>query len=86
MNTATYAEQERPLSTGGWMVTLFVLALPVVNIIMYLVWALGGDNLGRRNFCRASILWFLIALAVSVVFFLVAAMLGAPLAISSSPA
>lgn len=82
MNTANYAEQERPLTTGGWMVTLLVLTLPLINIIMYLVWALGDGNVGRRNFCRASILWFVIALAVSLVFMLVAVLLGAPLVVS----
>ena len=43
------------------MLTLLVLAIPLVNLVMYLVWALSGaGNVNRRNFCRASIYWFLI--------------------------
>lgn len=83
MNDGAYPMQERPMTTGGWMVTLLVLALPLVNIIMYLVWALGGGDAGRRNFCRASILWFLIALAVYGVFLVVLALTGATVAYST---
>jgi hypothetical protein len=51
------------------MLTLLVLAIPLVNLIMYLVWALSGSgNLNRRNFCRASIYWFLIILGIYVLF------------------
>ncbi len=57
----------RPMTVGGWMLTLLVLAIPLVNLIMYLVWALSGSvNLNRRNFCRASIYWFLIILGIYV--------------------
>ena len=57
----------RPMTVGDWMLTLLVLAIPLVNLIMYLVWALSGSgNLNRRNFCRASIYWFLIILGIYV--------------------
>ncbi|NIP24294.1 MAG: hypothetical protein GWN67_08960 [Phycisphaerae bacterium] len=59
----------RPMTVGDWMLTLLVLAIPVVNLIMYLVWALSGSgNLNRRNFCRASIYWFLIILGIYIFF------------------
>ena len=55
----------RPMTVGDWMLTLLVLAIPIVNLVMYLVWALSGSgNLNRRNFCRASIYWFLIILGL----------------------
>jgi hypothetical protein len=58
----------KPMTVGNWMMTLLVLAIPLVNLIMYLVWALSGSgNLNRRNFCRASIYWFLIILGLYVV-------------------
>ena len=48
----------RPMSVGDWFVTLLILAIPIVNIIMYIVWAVSSTgNVNRRNFCRASILW-----------------------------
>jgi hypothetical protein len=59
----------RPMTVGDWMLTLLMLAIPIVNLIMYLVWALSGSgNLNRRNFCRASIYWFLIILGIYVLF------------------
>lgn len=48
---------EKPLSTGEWFVTLLVLAIPLIGLIMHFVWAFGGgNNLGRQNFCRATLL------------------------------
>lgn len=57
----------RPMTVGSWMLTLLVLAIPIVNLVMYLVWALSGaGNVNRRNFCRASIYWFLIILGIYI--------------------
>jgi len=56
------------MTIGDWMFTLLILAIPIVNIIMYLVWALGSSgNVNRKTFCQASLLWFLIILAAAVV-------------------
>ncbi len=50
--------ETRPLTVGEWFVTILILALPLVNIVMYLYWAFAdGVNLNKRNFCRASLLW-----------------------------
>ena len=72
----------RPMTVGDWMLTLLVLAIPLVNLIMYLVWALSGSgNLNRRNFCRASIYWFLIILGIYV---LILALVGVASVATSS--
>lgn len=63
------ALETRPMSVGDWMITILVLAIPLVNIVMYLYWALSDSgNLNRKTFCQASLLWFLILIAVGVVF------------------
>jgi len=68
----------RPMTVGEWMLTLLVLAIPLVNLVMYLVWALSGaGNVNRRNFCRASIYWFLIILGFSLAVLIFAAVAGA---------
>jgi len=60
-------DNERPLSTGDWFLTILVLGIPLLNIIMYLIWAFGRGNVNRRNFCRASLLWSLIGVAIVLV-------------------
>ena len=62
-------EQEtRPMTIRDWMLTLLVLAIPIVNIIMYLVWACGSSgNVNRKTFCQACLIWFLIIFVVGVV-------------------
>ena len=62
-------EQEtRPMTIRDWMITLLVLAIPLVNIIMYLVWACGSSgNVNRKTFCQASLIWFLIIFVGAVV-------------------
>ncbi len=54
-------DDNRTMSTMDWFFTLLVLAIPVVNIILYIVWACGAGNRNRVNFCRASLLWVLLA-------------------------
>ena len=63
----------RPMSVKDWFFTIFILAIPVVGIVMDFVWAFGSSgNLNRRNFCRASLLWAAIGLAIILVLLLVA--------------
>jgi hypothetical protein len=58
------AKETRPMTIGDWMITLLVLAIPIVNIIMYLVWAFGSSgNVNRKTFCQASLIWFVIIVA-----------------------
>lgn len=54
-------DETQPMTVGDWMVTLLVLAIPILNIIMYLVWAFGSSgNVNRKTFCQASLLWVVI--------------------------
>ena len=67
----------RPMTVGDWMLTLLVLAIPLVNFVMYVVWALSGTgNVNRRNFCRATIYWFLIIVGIWLVVLVLAAVVG----------
>lgn len=57
--------ETRPMSVGEWMITILVLMIPVVNVIMYIYWALSDSgNVNRKTFCQASILWWLIIMGV----------------------
>ena len=62
------AHNEKPMSVGDWFVTLLILAIPIVNIIMYLVWAFSsGVNLNKKNFCRATLIWMAIGIVIYIV-------------------
>lgn len=60
------SDNNRPLTTGEWFVTILVLFLPVIGIVMHFVWAFTDGNTGRRNFCRASLLWAAIFLGLGL--------------------
>ncbi len=71
----------RPMSVQEWFLTILILAIPLVNIVMYLYWAFAeGVNVNKRNFCRASLLWAVVAFAI----FLMFALLGGMAAMISS--
>lgn len=74
----------RPMTTGDWFITMLLLAIPLVNLILIIVWACGVGNRNRVTYCRASILWFVIGLVLYVIFFVVLG-LGAALFSQSSP-
>lgn len=71
----------RPLTVGEWMFTLLVLAIPLVNLVMYIYWAVAeGVNLNRKRFCQASILWFLIICGLTVALMMMGVIFGGLLA------
>ena len=70
------SESARPLSTGEWFVTILILGLPVVGIVMHFVWAFSDGNIGRRNFCRATLLLLAIVLGIALMVLLGMLLLG----------
>ena len=69
VESANIVEQEQtsPLTLGEWMFILLVLAIPLVNLIMCVVWAFSrSGNVNRRNFCMALLIWTLIALVIGL--------------------
>lgn len=58
---------DQPMTTGQWFLTLIILAIPILNVIMFIVWALGSGNRSRVTYCRASILIGLIGIIIYVI-------------------
>ena len=71
---------QRAPSVGDWFITIFVLGIPLVGLIFYLYWAFAdGVNEAKQNFCRAGLIWALIAFGLFFTMFLLggmAALLG----------
>ena len=60
---------ESVVSTGSWFVFMFLLTIPILNIILVLVEAFGsGSNKNKQNYCRAAILWFVLGIVGTIVF------------------
>lgn len=52
------------LTVGQWVLTLFLMFIPLVNIIMPFVWAFGGNKDERENWAKATLIWWLIGIVV----------------------
>ena len=64
-------EDTSVMSTGQWMLTTFLLALPCVGLILAFVWGFGSGNMNRRNFCRSWLIWQLISIVISILFIII---------------
>lgn len=72
------------VSMGEWMWTTLLLAIPIVNFVLMLVWAFGGDTKpSKANYCKAALLWMLIGFCLSIVLSIVMIFLGIGLFSSS---
>jgi len=69
-----------PVSFGSWMLTLFLMMIPLVNIIMLFVWAFGDSNPSKANYAKASLLWAAIGIVVYILVFVL--ILGAGISLS----
>jgi len=75
---------EKPMSVGDWFITILILGIPLVNLIMYLVWAFSSDtNLNKNNFCKATLIWMAIGIIVGIVY---AVVLGTMVSNMAEPA
>ena len=70
-------EDSYPMTVGDWMITLLILAIPIVNIIMYLIWAFGSSgNMSRKTYCQAGLLWGVIVIGGMLAFAALAPLIG----------
>jgi hypothetical protein len=60
-------ERKNPndLTVIEWFGTLILVAIPLVNLILLLVWGFGANN-PRKNFSKAILLYILVASVISV--------------------
>lgn len=54
------------VSIWFWLFSMLVMAIPLVNIIMTLVWAFTGDNESRKNYFKAVIVVFCLLIGLTV--------------------
>ena len=52
------------VSVGSWMLIMFLLGIPVVNLIAVLVLAFAGENETRKNYFKAILMWIVVSFAI----------------------
>lgn len=49
--------ENRPMTVGNWIITLIILAIPLVNIIMLIIWAASGStNSSKKSYAQANLI------------------------------
>lgn len=62
-----YQQQPPTESLGSWILTVFLMMIPVVNLIYMLVLAFGGSaSVAKRNFGRATLIWMAVGIVLSI--------------------
>ncbi|WP_240647650.1 hypothetical protein [Paenibacillus nanensis] len=59
------------ISVKEWMLTMLIMAIPVVNIIMMFVFAFADGNPSKKNYFKAMLLWAAIVLVIYILIFVV---------------
>ena len=60
----------RPVSVGGWIGTLLLSAVPGLNILLWIIWAIFAKRPSRRSFSIAMlILTFAFAALIALALF-----------------
>ena len=58
-----------PMSVGDWVVTMILLAIPVVGLVMLIYWIVSSTgNVNRRNYCLASLVIAAIIIVLAIIF------------------
>ena len=70
------------MTTGDWFFTLLLLSIPLVNFILFIVWACGVGNRNRVAYCRATLIWAVLAF---VLYFMLFSVLGIATGFSHHP-
>lgn len=66
-NQEIAAHDQQPISVGEWVLYLFLLSIPLINIVILGIWAFGSEpNQTKKNFARAGLIW----IAIGFIFYL----------------
>ena len=62
----TFEDQKKmPMSVKDWLLTLLIIAIPIVGIVMLFVYAFGNnENVNRQNWAKAQLIVLAIVFAL----------------------
>jgi|HubBroStandDraft_6_1064221.scaffolds.fasta_scaffold5373518_1 hypothetical protein len=62
----------RPLTIGNWILTLILLAIPLVNLIMLIIWAASGStHPSKKSFAQAYLIFIGVIICLGIMFALI---------------
>ncbi|MBK8600664.1 MAG: hypothetical protein IPN80_09035 [Flavobacterium sp.] len=66
METIENANQ-KPMSVKDWLITLLLMAIPVVGIVLLFVYAFGNnENVNKQNWAKAQLIMLAIVFAIVI--------------------
>lgn len=71
-------ENTAPMSTGSFLLNLFLFSIPFIGFVLQLVYAFSQGNINRRNLARAYLLFQIIAVALSIFIVILIGLFAAP--------
>lgn len=69
-------EEYKPISAWGYVGYQILYAIPLIGFIILIVKAVGAPNINVRNHARSYFCIMLLSIIISVIFFVIAMVLG----------
>ena len=61
--------QYTPISVGEWVITIIIIAIPIVGFIMLFVWGFGSNTQSSKaNWAKATLIMIGISIVLSFLF------------------
>ena len=68
-NPVNDSPQYTPISVGEWVITIIIIAIPIVGFIMLFVWGFGSNTQpSKANWAKAAVIMGGISIVLSFLF------------------
>ena len=68
-NPVNDSPQYTPISVGEWVITIIIIAIPIVGFIMLFIWGFGSNtHPSKANWAKASLIMIGISIVLSFLF------------------
>ena len=68
-NPVNNSPQYTPISVGEWVITIIIIAIPIVGFIMLFVWGFGSNTQpSKANWAKATLIMIGISIVLSFLF------------------
>ncbi|RAR47539.1 hypothetical protein [Flavobacterium lacus] len=62
---------QKPMSVKDWLITLLIMAIPLVGFIMLFVYAFSdSENVNKKNWAKAQLIMLAIVMGLFLLFFI----------------